>query len=77
MQILELSGIGDPDVLQKAGIKVSVDLRGVGANVQDHCNVGLVHRTTISSHFIIAVLRAVCKGERRDPIRLLDIRLLE
>ncbi|KAH9957092.1 alcohol oxidase [Russula dissimulans] len=43
-QILELSGIGDPDVLQKAGVKVSVDLRGVGTNVQEHCNVGLVYQ---------------------------------
>jgi len=43
-QILELSGIGDPGVLNKAGIEVSVDLRGVGTNVQEHCNVGLVHQ---------------------------------
>ncbi|KIA75450.1 hypothetical protein HK57_00094 [Aspergillus ustus] len=35
-QILELSGIGDPDVLSAAGIDVKVANRAVGANVQDH-----------------------------------------
>jgi len=38
-QILELSGIGDPEVLQNAGVDVMVDLPGVGNNVQEHCNV--------------------------------------
>ncbi len=35
-QLLELSGIGDPDVLQAAGVEVKHELRGVGANYQDH-----------------------------------------
>ncbi|KAM7188073.1 hypothetical protein V8F33_010836 [Rhypophila sp. PSN 637] len=35
-QILQLSGIGPADLLKKAGIKVKVDLPGVGANFQDH-----------------------------------------
>ncbi|KAL4813541.1 GMC oxidoreductase-domain-containing protein [Aspergillus spinulosporus] len=35
-QILELSGIGDPDVLAAAGVQCQVENRGVGANVQDH-----------------------------------------
>ncbi|THH20178.1 hypothetical protein EW146_g1129 [Bondarzewia mesenterica] len=39
-QILELSGIGDKDLLQKAGIDVIVDLPGVGANVQEHVYAG-------------------------------------
>ncbi|THH14071.1 hypothetical protein EW146_g6219 [Bondarzewia mesenterica] len=39
-QILELSGIGDKDVLQKVGIDVVVDLPGVGANVQEHVYAG-------------------------------------
>ncbi|KAH9934261.1 uncharacterized protein B0H18DRAFT_1114998 [Fomitopsis serialis] len=34
--ILELSGIGRRDVLEKAGIPVKVELPGVGENVQDH-----------------------------------------
>jgi choline dehydrogenase-like flavoprotein len=35
-QILELSGIGDPEVLKKAGVEVKVENKGVGVNVQDH-----------------------------------------
>ncbi|WP_448581607.1 GMC family oxidoreductase [Thermaurantiacus sp.] len=35
-QLLELSGIGDPEVLAAAGIPVRHARRGVGANLQDH-----------------------------------------
>lgn len=35
-QILELSGIGDPKILRAAGVAVTVDLPGVGTNVQEH-----------------------------------------
>ena len=35
-QILQLSGIGDPDELAKLGIKVVAPLKGVGENLQDH-----------------------------------------
>ncbi len=35
-RLLELSGIGDPDVLDNAGIRTQVSLRGVGNNLQDH-----------------------------------------
>lgn len=35
-QILELSGIGDPAVLEAAGVPCKVVNRGVGANLQDH-----------------------------------------
>lgn len=35
-QLLELSGVGDPDVLQAAGVDVRHPLPGVGANYQDH-----------------------------------------
>ncbi|KAJ7488067.1 alcohol oxidase [Mycena latifolia] len=35
-QILELSGIGNPSVLTKVGIDVTVPLPGVGENVQEH-----------------------------------------
>ena len=40
-QILQLSGIGDPDELTKHGIKVLHELKGVGANLQDHLDVCL------------------------------------
>ena len=35
-QILELSGIGRPDILSKIGVDVKLELPGVGENVQDH-----------------------------------------
>lgn len=40
-QILELSGIGDPSVLSKAGIETLVQNLDVGANFQDHLLTGL------------------------------------
>ncbi|KAI4596961.1 hypothetical protein KJ359_004871 [Pestalotiopsis sp. 9143b] len=44
-KLLQLSGIGDAEVLKRLGIDVVVDLPGVGANLQDHpgaWNVGAV-----------------------------------
>lgn len=41
-QILELSGIGNPDILSSIDIPVNVDLRGVGENVQEHMYIGVV-----------------------------------
>lgn len=38
-KILELSGIGQKTVLDKAGIKQLVDLPGVGENLQDHLRI--------------------------------------
>ena len=44
-QLLELSGIGDPMYLERAGINVAHPLPGVGANLQDH----LMARMTFES----------------------------
>jgi choline dehydrogenase-like flavoprotein len=38
-KLLELSGIGQKDVLKKAGIEPKVDLPGVGENLQDHLRI--------------------------------------
>ena len=38
-QILQLSGIGDPDWLKAAGVAVTHALPGVGENLQDHLDV--------------------------------------
>ncbi|MGF1708190.1 choline dehydrogenase [Enterovibrio baiacu] len=38
-QLLQLSGIGPKVVLEKAGVEVSLDLPGVGENLQDHLEV--------------------------------------
>ncbi len=43
-QLLMLSGIGPKAVLDRAGIPVRVDLAGVGRNLQDRYEVGVVSR---------------------------------
>lgn len=47
-RLLMLSGIGPADELRGHGIKVEVDLPGVGANLQEHPGCHLVN--TVSSH---------------------------
>jgi choline dehydrogenase-like flavoprotein len=42
-QLLELSGIGDPEILKAAGIDCVVENKGVGANFQDHVLGGLLY----------------------------------
>jgi choline dehydrogenase-like flavoprotein len=43
-QLLMLSGIGDPNVLDKCGIRTRVRLLGVGRNLQDRYEVPVVSR---------------------------------
>jgi choline dehydrogenase-like flavoprotein len=43
-QLLMLSGIGNPTVLEKCGIKTRVPLNGVGQNLQDRYEVPIVNR---------------------------------
>ena len=43
-QILQLSGIGPADLLQRHGIPVLHDLQGVGANLQDHLQIRAVYK---------------------------------
>jgi choline dehydrogenase len=45
-QLLQLSGIGDPALLQAFGIPVVHALRGVGENLQDHLQLRLLYRCT-------------------------------
>jgi len=45
-QILQLSGIGAADDLRKHGITSITDLPGVGANMQDHLDVTVIHEMT-------------------------------
>ena len=40
-QILQLSGIGDPEELGRHGVPVVHALKGVGANLQDHLDLGM------------------------------------
>jgi choline dehydrogenase len=45
-QLLQLSGIGDPDELRTHGIEPVHELRGVGENLQDHLEVYVQHACT-------------------------------
>jgi choline dehydrogenase len=44
-QILQCSGIGPGDLLQRAGVEVLHALPGVGRNLQDHLQIRLVYKT--------------------------------
>jgi choline dehydrogenase len=43
-QLLQLSGVGPAEVLHQAGIPVTLDLPGVGANLQDHLQIRSVYK---------------------------------
>ncbi len=45
-QVLQLSGIGNPEALKAAGVTPRVDLPGVGQNLQDHLEVYIQHLST-------------------------------
>ncbi len=45
-QLLQMSGLGSPELLQEYGIPVIRAIPAVGANLQDHFNVRLVFRCT-------------------------------
>jgi choline dehydrogenase len=62
-QLLKLSGIGPEDELVSHGIAPIVRLPGVGRNLQDRYEIGVV--TNFSSNFTFA---AACRpGQRVDP----------
>jgi choline dehydrogenase len=45
-QLLQLSGIGPADILQRNGIPVAHELNGVGQNLQDHLQFRLMYRVS-------------------------------
>ncbi|MFD4711174.1 GMC family oxidoreductase [Streptomyces sp. NPDC058430] len=42
-KLLQLSGIGDPDDLEQAGIALQHALPGVGKNLHDHCDLDIIY----------------------------------
>jgi alcohol oxidase len=44
-QVLERSGVGNPELLEPLGIKVESALKGVGENLQDHCQLTPSYKT--------------------------------
>jgi choline dehydrogenase-like flavoprotein len=45
-KLLELSGIGNPAILQDLGLKVRHESRGVGENLQDHLQIRTAYRVS-------------------------------
>ncbi|KAK7451133.1 hypothetical protein VKT23_012810 [Stygiomarasmius scandens] len=43
-KVLELSGVGDPSVLDNLGIESKVDLAGVGKNLQNQLGVNVIYK---------------------------------
>jgi choline dehydrogenase len=52
-QLLMLSGIGPREVLERFGIAVRVDLPGVGKNLQDRYEVGVVNRMNFPAWWVL------------------------
>ncbi|HXB55410.1 MAG TPA: GMC family oxidoreductase [Vicinamibacteria bacterium] len=52
-QLLMLSGVGPKDVLAKHGITMRVDLPGVGRNLQDRYEVGVVNRMNFPAWWVL------------------------
>ncbi|KAG6828182.1 hypothetical protein H0H92_008841 [Tricholoma furcatifolium] len=49
-KILELSGIGQEDVLKKIGVEMKINLLGVGENLQDHVLFGVIYELDPSAN---------------------------
>lgn len=62
-QLLKLSGIGAKEELEEHGIPVVVDLPGVGENLQDRYEVGVVSELVDD----ISLLKECTYGEEGDP----------
>lgn len=49
-QILERSGVGNPDILNKVGVPVVANVPGVGENYQDHHLTLYPFKSTLAPH---------------------------
>ena len=68
-QLLMLSGIGPKDHLESCGIPVRVDLPGVGQNLQDRYEVGVVNRLKRDFGLLKqATFEAPASGGTPDPV---------
>lgn len=62
-QLLKLSGVGPKEELERHGIPTRIDLPGVGENLQDRYEVGIVNRMKSNFTLIQGDLRAPEPGE--------------
>ena len=66
-QILQLSGIGPAGELEKHGIRVNLNLTGVGQNLQDHFQTVLLYRCAVTE-----TLNDFANSFRRKAVALLQ-----
>ncbi len=59
-QLLMLSGVGPPEELARHGIEARVPLEGVGRNLQDRYEVGVVHK--------LVSLGSACEASRSQSV---------
>lgn len=64
-QLLERSGVGNPDILRKAGVQPLVDLPGVGENYQDHQLTAATYATDASYETMDDLLRGDLEERKR------------
>jgi choline dehydrogenase len=68
-QLLMLSGIGPKEHLERFGIPVRVDLPGVGQNLQDRYEIGVVNRLKSNIGLLKdATFKAPSSGGTPDPV---------
>jgi choline dehydrogenase len=66
-QLLKLSGIGPAEELREHGITVRVDRQGVGKNLQDRYEIGVVHELGRDLDLLHDMLLEVPDPTRPDP----------
>ncbi|KXH27681.1 GMC oxidoreductase [Colletotrichum nymphaeae SA-01] len=70
--LLERSGVGDPAVLEKAGLPIIESLDGVGNDFQDHHFVGYVYRTNLDQNETINGMARNDRGRDVDAMIAAD-----
>lgn len=71
---MELSGIGRPDILEKFGIDVNIELPGVGENLQEHIGGRLVQGMCVYVPDVVCPFNLL--PEIRDDYELDTLELL-
>ncbi|KAL7621376.1 hypothetical protein AAE478_008698 [Parahypoxylon ruwenzoriense] len=66
--LLERSGVGDPAVLERAGVPLVENLPGVGDEFQDHHFVGYVYRTSLEPNETINGIARNDRGRDVDAM---------
>lgn len=75
--LLELSGIGNREILSSLGIQTLVDNPNVGENVQEHLIAGLVFRASyqyiyLSDVWLSDILACVVLDTQKGPFQTID-----